>query len=163
MAPHEDAIESKQRALENLLTRIENGKGKPLFKAWVPVPILLPGEQTSTRINPGKKLYSQVEPTSKIKGVLDAAIWIGYAWADEPRNHAVVVVTGDNEKNVKKIINKKSDKEIYNYLIERYGDWILFNPPLKINTFLLWGFPLMFALLGGVFIYIKVVVPHSRQ
>ena len=63
----------------------------------------------------------------------------------------------------KKIINKKSDKEIYNYLIERYGDWILFNPPLKINTFLLWGFPLMFALLGGVFIYIKVLIPHSRQ
>ena len=106
MAPHEDAIESKQRALENLLTRIENGKGKPLFKAWIPVPILLPGEQTSTRINPGKKLYSQVEPTSKIKGVLDAAIWIGYAWADEPRNHAVVVVTGDNEKNVKSSAEK---------------------------------------------------------
>ena len=63
----------------------------------------------------------------------------------------------------KKIINKKSDKEIYNYLTERYGDWVLFNPPLKIKTFLLWGFPLMFALLGGVFIYIKVVVPHSRQ
>ena len=63
----------------------------------------------------------------------------------------------------KKIINKKSDKEIYNYLTERYGDWILFNPPLKINTFLLWGFPLMFALLGGVFIYIKVFIPHSRQ
>ena len=63
----------------------------------------------------------------------------------------------------KKIIKKKSDREIYNYLTERYGDWILFNPPLKINTFLLWGFPLMFALLGGVFIYIKVVVPHSRQ
>ena len=63
----------------------------------------------------------------------------------------------------KKITKKKSDREIYNYLTERYGDWILFNPPLKINTFLLWGFPLMFALLGGVFIYIKVVVPHSRQ
>ena len=63
----------------------------------------------------------------------------------------------------KKIINKKSDKEIYNYLTERYGDWVLFNPPLKINTFLLWGFPLMFALLGGVFLYIKVVAPHLRQ
>ena len=63
----------------------------------------------------------------------------------------------------KKIINQESDQEIYKYLTERYGDWILFNPPLKINTFLLWGFPLMFALLGGVFIYIKVVVPHSRQ
>jgi len=63
----------------------------------------------------------------------------------------------------KKIIKKKSDREIYNYLTERYGDWILFNPPLKINTFLLWGFPLMFALLGGVFIYIKVFIHHSRQ
>ena len=63
----------------------------------------------------------------------------------------------------KKIINKKSDKEIYKYLTERYGDWILFNPPLKINTFLLWGFPLMLALLGGVFLYIKVVAPHLRQ
>ena len=63
----------------------------------------------------------------------------------------------------KKIINKETDKEIYKYLTERYGDWILFNPPLKINTFLLWGFPLMFALLGGVFLYIKVVAPHLRQ
>jgi len=30
--------------------------------------------------------------------VIDAAIWIGYAWADEPRNHAVVMVTGDDKK-----------------------------------------------------------------
>ena len=65
MAPHEDAMESKQRALENLLERIENGKGKPIYKAWIPVPILLPGEQTSTRIDPGKKLYSQVDPITK--------------------------------------------------------------------------------------------------
>ena len=34
------------------------------------------------------------------EGVIDAAIWIGYAWADEPRNHAVVMVTGDNQKVV---------------------------------------------------------------
>jgi microcystin degradation protein MlrC len=32
--------------------------------------------------------------------VIDAAIWIGYAWADEPRNHAVVMVTGDNQEAV---------------------------------------------------------------
>ena len=96
MAPHEDAMESKQRALENLLKRIENGKGKPLYKAWIPVPILLPGEQTSTRVDPGKKLYAQVDPITKIDGILDAGIWVGYAWADEPRNHAVVVVTGDD-------------------------------------------------------------------
>ena len=54
MAPHEDALESKKRAVDNLLSRLENGKGKPKYKAWIPVPILLPGEKTSTRIEPGK-------------------------------------------------------------------------------------------------------------
>ena len=100
MAPHEDAIESKKRAVTNLLDRIESGKGKPKFKAWIPVPILLPGEKTSTRIEPGKSLYAKVDPETKKEGVLDAAIWIGYAWADEPRNHAAVVVTGDDLKQV---------------------------------------------------------------
>jgi microcystin degradation protein MlrC len=37
MAPHEDAMETKQRALENLLERLESGKGKPAYKAWVPI------------------------------------------------------------------------------------------------------------------------------
>ena len=100
MAPHEDALESKQRALENLLSRLESGKGKPAYKAWIPVPILLPGEKTSTRIEPGKSLYAKVAPASRQPGVVDAAIWIGYAWADEPRNHAVVMVTGDDEEAV---------------------------------------------------------------
>ncbi|SDA94713.1 Microcystin degradation protein MlrC, contains DUF1485 domain [Algoriphagus alkaliphilus] len=101
MAPHEDALESKKRAVENLLDRLESGKGKPAFKAWIPIPILLPGEKTSTRIEPGKGLYAKVDPETKKEGVIDAAIWIGYAWADEPRNHAVVMVTGDDEKQVK--------------------------------------------------------------
>jgi microcystin degradation protein MlrC len=100
MAPHEDAIESKQRTVQNLLDRIESGKGKPAFKAWIPVPILLPGEKTSTRIEPGKSLYAQVDPITKRPGIIDAAIWIGYAWADEPRNHAVVMVTGDDQTAV---------------------------------------------------------------
>lgn len=100
MAPHEDAIESKKRSVINLLDRLESGKGKPAYKAWIPVPILLPGEKTSTRIEPGKGLYAQVPSVADAPGVIDAAIWIGYAWADEPRNHAVVMVTGDNEQAV---------------------------------------------------------------
>jgi len=100
MAPHEDARESKHRALKNLLDRLENGKGKPKYKAWIPVPILLPGEKTSTRIEPGKSLYAKVAPAADMDGVIDAAIWIGYAWADEPRNHGVVMATGDNKKAV---------------------------------------------------------------
>jgi len=100
MAPHEDALESKKRAVDNLLDRIESAKGKPAYKAWIPIPILLPGEKTSTRIEPGKSLYAKIDPATKQEGIVDAAIWIGYAWADEPRNHAVVMVTGDDKENV---------------------------------------------------------------
>jgi microcystin degradation protein MlrC len=100
MAPHEDALESKQRAVENLLDRIESGKGKPAYKAWIPVPVLLPGEKTSTRVEPGKSLYAKVAPAASQPGIVDAAIWVGYAWADEPRNHAVVMVTGDDKEKV---------------------------------------------------------------
>lgn len=100
MAPHEDALESKERSITNLLDRLENGKGKPKYKAWVPVPILLPGEKTSTRIEPGKSLYAKIPSITDQEGVIDAAIWIGYAWADEPRNHAVIMVTGDDKEKV---------------------------------------------------------------
>ncbi len=100
LAPHEDAMESKKRAVVNLLDRIESGKGKPAYKAWIPVPILLPGEKTSTRIEPAKSLYAKVAPAAAQEGVIDAAIWVGYAWADAPRNHAVVMVTGDDKEKV---------------------------------------------------------------
>ena len=100
MAPHEDALESKKRAVDNLLSRLESGKGKPAYKAWIPVPVLLPGEKTSTRIEPGKSLYAKVAPATLPEEIIDAAIWVGYAWADEPRNHAVVMVTGDDKEKV---------------------------------------------------------------
>ena len=101
MSPHEDAIESKRRAVTNLIERLESGKGKPLYKSRIKVPILLPGEKTSTRIEPGKSLYEKIDPETKKEGIIDAAIWMGYPWADEPRNHGVVVVYGDNKEEVK--------------------------------------------------------------
>lgn len=100
MAPHEDALETKQRSVEQLLERLESGKGKPEYKAWIPVPILLPGEQTSTRIEPAKSLYENVKTAAVKPGVVEAAVWMGYPWADEPRNHGVIVVTGDDEAAV---------------------------------------------------------------
>lgn len=102
LAPHEDYMISKHRAVTNLLDRLEQGKGKPAYKAYIPVPILLPGEKTSTRIEPAKSLYAKVEPIAAREGVTDAAIWVGYAWADEPRNHAVVMAYGDNQEAVGK-------------------------------------------------------------
>src|SRR6202166_5473456 len=77
-APHEDAMETKQRAVVNLIYLIENKKGKP-YKAYISIPVLLPGEKTSTRIEPGKSIYAAVAPAASQTGIIDAAIWVGYA------------------------------------------------------------------------------------
>jgi microcystin degradation protein MlrC len=103
MAPHEDTMETKERACRNLVdlmsqrpARAGAGAGAPErpLKAWVPIPVLLPGEQTSTRDEPAKHIYAAVPGVEAVEAVIDAAIWVGYAWADEPRNRAAVVVTG---------------------------------------------------------------------
>jgi microcystin degradation protein MlrC len=45
-------------------------------------------------------VYAAVSDVEATDGVTDAAIWVGYAWADEPRNRAAVVVTGPDETAV---------------------------------------------------------------
>ncbi len=99
MAPHEDALVSRRRAAYNLVERILSGKSKPV-KALIHVPILLPGEKTSTRIEPAKSLYGLLPEVEATPGILDAAIWVGFAWADQPRCKAAIVVTGDDESMV---------------------------------------------------------------
>jgi microcystin degradation protein MlrC len=64
------------------------------------VPVLLPGEKTSTRVEPAASLWGSLAEVERTPGVLDAAIWVGYAWADEPRSSAAVVVTGTDERAV---------------------------------------------------------------
>ena len=46
-----------------------------------------------------------------------------------------------------------SNKEIYNYLTERYGDFILLKPPFKLNTLLLWILPFIFFVIGIFLIF----------
>ena len=47
-----------------------------------------------------------------------------------------------------KIKEGKNDEEIYNFLTDRYGDFILLKPPLKVNTLLLWILPFIFLIIG---------------
>jgi len=44
----------------------------------------------------------------------------------------------------------KSDREVIDWLVARYGDFVLYRPPLKSNTVLLWAGPFIF-LLGGFY------------
>ncbi|MFI6677203.1 M81 family metallopeptidase [Kribbella sp. NPDC050470] len=106
-APHTDAWDTRERAARNLVARLRSG-GRPQ-KAWVQVPVLLPGEKTSTRINPAKRIYAMVDDVEAMDGVLDAAIWVGYAWADEPRCQAAVVVTGDDADVITKQAKRLAD------------------------------------------------------
>ena len=46
-----------------------------------------------------------------------------------------------------------TNKEIYKFLTDRYGDFVLLKPPLKINTIVLWIFPFVLLLLSLFLIY----------
>jgi microcystin degradation protein MlrC len=99
-APHDDSRESHRRGVVNLLDRLTSGKGRPAYKAWVAVPILISGEWSSTRAEPAKSLYAMVPEVEAMPGVLDAGIWIGYVWGDDRRNQGVVMVVGDDKEQV---------------------------------------------------------------
>jgi cytochrome c-type biogenesis protein CcmH len=47
----------------------------------------------------------------------------------------------------------KSDKEVIQYLTDRYGDFVLYKPPFRSYTLLLWFGPFLFLLAGGVIWY----------
>ena len=52
-----------------------------------------------------------------------------------------------------KIKEGKKDDEIYKFLTDRYGDFILLKPALKLNTFVLWFLPLVFFAAGIFLVY----------
>jgi microcystin degradation protein MlrC len=98
LAPHEDEWLTRERAARVMVHCLRNGI-RPV-KAWVRVPVLLPGEKTSTRKEPARSLYAGLSEVERTPGILDASIWVGYAWADEPRSGAAVVVSGTDPEAV---------------------------------------------------------------
>ena len=48
----------------------------------------------------------------------------------------------------------KTKKEIYNFLISKYGEWIVYQPPLNKNNLLLWFLPYLVLALGGFIIFL---------
>jgi len=57
-----------------------------------------------------------------------------------------------------KITEGNSDKEIYKFLTDRYGDFILLKPPIKLSTLALWVLPFIFLLIG-----IFIVFWHNQK
>ena len=69
----------------------------------------------------------------------------------------------DLKKVIKeKLNNNETDQEIYTYLTARYGDWILFDPPIKKSTLLLWFFPVFILVIGIFILYKRTVFEKSK-
>ena len=68
-------------------------------------------------------------------------------------------LAGDLRKDIFEMMGSgKSNKEIIDFLVQRYGDFVLYNPPLKGNTVLLWFLPFVFLIIA-----IFTVVYFVRQ
>ena len=70
------------------------------------------------------------------------------------------VYDSDSEfaNSLKALVDEKiqegfSEKQIYDYFKEKYGDWILYDPGINKNTYVLWLLPLLIFLIGGAIIY----------
>ena len=50
----------------------------------------------------------------------------------------------------------KSKNEIYNFLSDKYGDWILYKPKINKINFLLWLLPYVVLIFGAILIYLMV-------
>jgi len=58
----------------------------------------------------------------------------------------------------KKINEGKNENEIYDFLKNKYGDWIVYEPEINKNTILLWVIPLILFVFGGILIIRKVSI-----
>ena len=92
------------------------------------------------------------ELTIKISKNLRCLICQGQSIYDSQSDFAI---------SMKLLINKKideglSEKEIYKILIEKYGEWIVYDTRFNKNTFILWGLPVLLFFLGGAIILKKI-------
>ncbi|MGR9151887.1 M81 family metallopeptidase [Rhizobium leguminosarum] len=91
-APHIDVEETMRRSVFMLVKSLKTGVRPTLL--WAPIPVVLPGERTSTVDEPAKSLYDMLPGIDAIDGVWDASLMVGYVWADEPRATAAAIMTG---------------------------------------------------------------------
>jgi len=73
----------------------------------------------------------------------------------------------DFASSIKLIVDKKikeelSEEQIYEFLREKYGNWIIYDPKLNKNTYILWLLPLLLFLLGGAIIY-KTIKKNNNE
>lgn len=77
---------------------------------------------------------------------------------NEPISDSRADFSNDIRREIRQQIKaNKTDDEIVQFLVDRYGDFILYDPPIKLTTILLWFGPVLLfvAALGSLFVYLK--------
>ena len=74
----------------------------------------------------------------------------------------------DFASSIKLIVDRKinegfQEEKIYQFLREKYGDWVIYDPQLNKNTYLLWLLPLLLFLFGGAIIYKKIIANKNNK
>jgi microcystin degradation protein MlrC len=100
-APHIDREETAKRACDMLVHCLDQ-QIQPTM-VWSPIPVLMPGERSSTLYEPAKRLWAQLPEMNAKPGVLDASLLVGYVWADEPKATASAVLTGADPQVLKEL------------------------------------------------------------
>ena len=68
-----------------------------------------------------------------------------------------VFLAVDLRSEIRRLLeNGRSESDIKKFLVDRYGDFVLYQPPLNKKTFLIWFSPLLLLLAGGI-IVIKII------
>ena len=60
-----------------------------------------------------------------------------------------------------KLADGKNEKEIYDFLKKKYGEWILFNPEFNKNTYFLWLLPILMFIIGGAIIFRLFIIKNK--
>jgi cytochrome c-type biogenesis protein CcmH len=73
----------------------------------------------------------------------------------------------DFASSIKLIVDKKindgsKEYQIYEFLREKYGDWIIYDPQLNKNTYILWLLPLLLFMVGGAIIRKKILKKNEK-
>ena len=69
--------------------------------------------------------------------------------------------------SLKLVVNEKlneglSETEIYDFLKDKYGQWILYDPGLNKNTYILWVLPLLIFIFGGAIIFFNFIKRQNK-
>lgn len=67
----------------------------------------------------------------------------------------------DFASSIKLVVDRKineglKEEKIYKFLREKYGDWVIYDPKLNKNTYILWLLPLLLFWVGGAIIFKKL-------